>query len=349
MTKGKNSNTHEPSIPAIGPVRNITDLAHLAGVSPGTVSRALSGNKLVNAKTRDKIEALAREHGFRPNQMASRFRRKTTGVIGVAIPLGHDRSQQISDTFFMTLLGHIADALTAEGYDLMLRRVLPDTNDDWLDRFIGSGMVDGVIVVGQSDQFERIEEVADGYLPMVVWGNHQEGQRHCVVGSDNRLGGKLAAERLIALGAKRIGFFGDTEPMEFAARFAGAKEVAGCMGASVTEYPTHLSPENMSQEVARHLDRHSNEIDGIFAATDNVAMACLRELKRREIEVPAEMKLIGFDDLPVAGETEPPLSTIRQDIQGGAKGLVDLLIRRLSGEETESLVMPPKLVVRETA
>ncbi|WP_417818928.1 LacI family DNA-binding transcriptional regulator, partial [Tritonibacter scottomollicae] len=77
-------------------VRTLADLAKIAGVSPGTVSRALAGNSLVNTKTREKIEAIAREHGFRPNQMASKLRRQKTGVIGVAIPLGHDVRQQIS-------------------------------------------------------------------------------------------------------------------------------------------------------------------------------------------------------------------------------------------------------------
>ena len=114
--------THETAQELAPPperARTITDLARIAGVSPGTVSRALAGKSLVNAKTRERIEALAREHGFRLNQMASRLRRQKTGVIGVAIPLGHDRRQHISDAFFMTLLGYLADELTERGYDLM--------------------------------------------------------------------------------------------------------------------------------------------------------------------------------------------------------------------------------------
>ena len=330
-------------------VRTLADLAKIAGVSPGTVSRALAGNSLVNTKTREKIEAIAREHGFRPNQMASKLRRQKTGVIGVAIPLGHDVRQQISDTFFMTLLGHLADELTEKGYDLMLRRVIPAQDEDWLDQFIGSGMVDGVIVIGQSDQFERIEEVADGYLPMVVWGNHQEGQRHCVVGTDNRLGGKLAAERLIASGAKKLAFLGDTQPIEFAARFAGAKEVAEKMGVTIRALPTHLSPERTGQEIAEHLQKIEGKVDGIFAATDTIAVACLKELRERGIDVPRQLKVVGFDDLPISSQTAPPLTTVRQDIAAGAKGLVDLLLRRLAGEDTESLVLPPHLIIRETA
>lgn len=330
-------------------VRTLADLAKIAGVSPGTASRALAGNSLVNTKTREKIEAIAREHGFRPNQMASKLRRQKTGVIGVAIPLGHDVRQQISDTFFMTLLGYLADELTEKGYDLMLRRVIPAQDEDWLDRLIGSGMVDGVIVIGQSDQFERIEDVADGYLPMVVWGNHQEGQRHCVVGSDNRLGGKLAAERLIASGAKNLAFLGDTQPIEFAARFAGAKEVAEKMGLSIRALPTHLSPERTGEEIAEHLEEIEGKVDGIFAATDTIAVTCLKELRERGIDVPHQMRILGFDDLPISSQTAPPLTTVRQDIAAGAKGLVDLLLRRLNGEDTESLVLPPHLIVRETA
>ena len=210
-------------------------------------------------------------------------------------------------------------------------------------------MIDGVIVIGQSDQFERIEEVADGYLPMVVWGNHQEGQRHCVVGADNRLGGRLAAERLIAAGATRLAFFGDTTPFEFAARYAGARDVARNMGASLTAIPAHLAPEQMGQEISKFLARHGAEIDGIFAASDSIAFACMRELRKLGISVPDDMKLVGFDDLPIASQTVPPLTTIHQDIAAGAHGLVNLLLRRLSGEETESLVMAPKLVPRETA
>lgn len=331
-------------------VRTITDLARLAGVSPGTVSRALAGKSLVNARTREKIEALAREHGFRPNQMASGLRRQRTGVIGVVIPLGHDTRQQISDSFFMILLGFLADELTLQGYDLMLRRVVPDDDADWLDRFIGSGMIDGVIVIGQSDQFDRIEEVAEAYRAMVVWGNHQEGQRHCVVGTDNRLGGRLAAERLIAGGARQLAFLGDTGPMEFAARFAGAQDAAARHGtAPVLALHTHLSPDRASEEIARHLAAHGRAIDGIFAATDTLAALCLTELRTLGLAVPGDVRLVGFDDLPIARQTMPALTTVRQDIAAGARSLVDLLLRRLAGETTESLVLPPELVVRESA
>lgn len=330
-------------------VRTLSDLARIAGVSAGTVSRALAGNSLVNVETRERIVSLAREHGFRPNQMASSLRRQKTDVIGIAIPLGHDQRQQVSDAFFMTLLGHLADALTERGYDLMLRRVIPERDEDWLDRFIGSGMIDGVLVIGQSDQFDRIEDVADGYLPMVVWGNHAEGQRHCVVGTDNRLGGRLAVERLIAGGARHIYFLGDISAVEFAARYAGATDAARRLGVEITPLTSHLSSDRLEAEVAANLDRAFAPGDAIFAATDSLAMASLARLKVNGVAVPEQVLVIGFDDLPMASQTAPPLTTVRQDIRAGAFAMVDLLMRRLAGEVTESIVMPPRLVARKTA
>lgn len=348
MSDRKKNGTAPDSELSTSAVRTITDLARIAGVSAGTVSRALAGNPLVNAKTKDRIQNLAREHGFQLNQMASRLRRQTTGVIGVIIPMGHDQLQQVSDVFFMTLLGHLADELTEHGYDLMLRRVIPSNDPDWLGRFIGSGMIDGVIVIGQSDQFLVIEEAADRYLPMVVWGNHREGQQHCVVGTDNRLGGAMAAKQLIAAGAKRIAFAGDAVPQEFAARFEGAHDVAKKLGVSIEVLKTHLNPETVAREFDAQFTDKSFDFDGIFAASDTIAIAALQSLRARGISVPETVKVVGFDDLPIASQTVPQLTTIRQDLASGARSIVELLKRRLAGETTESRVLPPELVVRDS-
>lgn len=168
------------------------------------------------------------------------------------------------------------------------------------------------------------------------------------MGTDNRLGGKLAAEKLVSAGARSLAFLGDTQPIEFAARFGGAKDIAARMGVTIRALPTHLSADQMGGEIARHLRKIQGEVDGIFAATDAIAVACLKELREHDIDVPGEMKIVGFDDLPIARQTVPPLTTVRQDIAAGAKGLVDLLMRRLGGEDTESLILPPHLIIRET-
>lgn len=332
-------------------IRNISELAKLAGVSAGTVSRALAGKSLVNRETRERIQALAREHGFRPNQMASRLRTGQTGVIGVVIPLGHELRQHISDPFFMTMLGHLADALTERGYDLMLSRVIPAHNEEWLERIVDSGMLDGVLLIGQSDQFAVIEQVAGQYRPLVVWGTHREHQTHCVVGTDSFAGGKLAAQHLIAQGRKRIAFFGDPRATEIEERLNGARAAVAEADAKtmVDVYPAPLSTGEMAAGIAAGLDRMDPATDAIFAATDVTAMATLRLLHERGRRVPGDIALVGFDDLPLTTQTVPQITTVHQDIARGAQEMVSRLIKRIAGEDTPSLVMQPRLIVRESA
>src|SRR6478609_5682672 len=164
-------------------VRTIYDLARVAGVSAATVSRALAGKTVVSSKTAERIRKLAQEHGFTPSSTARNLRTRKRGAIGVVIPLGHERGQHISDPFFMTLIGCLADELTERGFDLVLSRVIPD-RDDWLQRMIDADRVDGFIVIGQSDQSKVLDAAAQTYLPMVAWGAFVQGQVHCSVGTD---------------------------------------------------------------------------------------------------------------------------------------------------------------------
>lgn len=330
-------------------VRTLADLARLAGVSTGTVSRALAGKSLVNPETRRRIQALAAEHDFRLNQMASRLRTQKTGVIGVVVPLGHERRQHLSDPFFMTLLGHLADALTENGYDIMLSRILPDA-EDWLERIVDSGMLDGVLLIGQSDQATAIERVARRYRPLVVWGSVEPDQAHCVVGTENVAGGRLAGEHLIARGVRRIAFLGELRAPEIRARYAGvcaAIEAAGLPAA--LQLDTHLASDMMEREIADHLQRHLARIDGIVAASDMIAMTTLRVLADQGMAVPSDVPVVGYDDLPLALQTVPRLTTVKQDLQRGARAMVDALFARIAGADSPSLVMAPELVVRDSA
>ncbi len=333
----------------LGQIRNITDLAKLAGVSPGTVSRALADSQLIAKKTRERIQELAREHDFRPNVMARNLRIKRAGAIGVLIPLGHETGQHISDPFFMTLLGHLADSLTERGYDLLLSRVIP-TDPGWLNRVVDSGRVDGVILIGQSDQFTVIDKLAERYLPMVAWGANMPGQIHCSVGSDNRKGGELAARHLIERGCRNFAFFGDPIAPEISERLAGCRTAlteAG-IGDALTILPAHLTAETAHPTISKWLDETRTLPNGIIAASDVIAMSALRALSEHGVKVPNDVRVVGYDDLSFANQTVPPLTTIRQDLAAGAAHLVDLLFRRIAGEPTSSVVLEPVLVVRQS-
>lgn len=325
----------------------LADLAALAGVSTSTVSRALAGHPSISAATQARVKALAREHDVRPNQLARNLRLKSTGAIGLALPLGHARTQHLTDPFFLTLLGFLADLLVERGYDILLSRVIPDS-DDWLDRLIDGGRIDGLLLVGQSDQSAVIERVAARYRPLVVWGANRLGQQQLTIGSDNVAGGELAARHLVAQGRRRLLFVGDPAPPEFADRLAGFRTGAAAAGVAVDVLETAMTPDAVHAGL-RLLLTQRDAPDGIFAASDIVAMAALRTLAEAGVEVPRDTAVIGYDDVTMAAHTSPPLTTIRQDLAAGARLMVEALLARIAGEDTASAIIPPDLVVRASA
>lgn len=330
------------------PVSTLAELADLAGVSISTVSRSLAGNKMIKTATRERIEQLARQHGFKINRAAQNLRLGRTGAIGVVLPLGHETEQHLSDPFFMSLLAPIADALAERGHDLLLSRVIPN-DGRWLDDIVDAGRIDGVIVIGQSDQIEVIERVAARYPPLVVWGARVVGNEQVTVGSDNAAGARKATEHLLRQGRTRLAFFGNPGVPEFAARYEGfqaALEEAD-KGPGLL-LPVHLTSDASYSAITEFLCGNPPP-DGVVAASDVIAMSALQVLGERGIRVPQDVGVIGFDDLPIARYTTPPLTTVRQDIQRGGEMLVDLLFKRVAGQPVEPICMEPQLVLRSSA
>ncbi|KKC27644.1 LacI family DNA-binding transcriptional regulator [Sphingomonas sp. SRS2] len=331
-----------------GAVSSISDIARLAGVSASTVSRALAGSKMISAETRIRINDLAREHGFQLNQMARNLRLRRTNAIGIIFPLGHEFGQLVSDPFFITMLGQIADRVTARGYDLMLTRVVP-TDDDWLDALVNSGRVDGVIVIGQSNQQAALKRVAARYQPIVVWGEHAEAQGYCSVGTDNVAGGAIATRHLLGGGRRGILFVGHADVPEISARYEGFKAAhreAGVRPAGVI--PAPLTPEGAYALIADHLAANPAP-DGIIAASDVIAIAAIRAIEDRGLSVPGDVAVVGYDDIALAAQTAPALTTVRQHLRQGAAHLVESLFRRLGGDLCPPVIMQPELVVRASA
>lgn len=326
----------------------LADIARKAGVSPGTVSRALSGTDLVNDKTKAKIMAIADAMNYKPNIAARNLRTKKTGAIGVIIPLGHEKEQNLSDPFFSIMLGCIADELTQRNHDLLLTRVSPK-DENWLEDYINSGRADGVIVIGQSDQSEVINRAAKHYRPMVVWGANLSDQTVCTVGSDNRFGGLISAVHLVERGCKKLAFFGDTRLPEIQQRMEGC--IAGAKASGLAEpveiLETHLTAEAAYQSIKSYISEN-NIPDGVFAASDVIAMSAIRAFREAGIAIPEKVKIVGYDDLELASYTSPPLSTVRQDLKFAANKLVEVLFRRISGEETQSIVITPELQTRDS-
>jgi DNA-binding LacI/PurR family transcriptional regulator len=326
----------------------MADIARLAGVHTSTVSRALSGSALVARDQRERILKLARERGYVINSSASNLRRRRTQTISVAIPLGHEAGQALTDPFFMEILGHLADEITQRGYGMFLQKILPPM-DDWLPRLIASQRSDGIIIVGQSTEHAVIEAAAASYRPMVVWGGHLAHQSYCSVGTDNMGGGRVVVEHLIRSGRKRIVFLGDPSIPEIKLRLEGYRHALAHASGSGREriVPAHLTAE-AAYEAMRAFIRRGGQFDAVFGATDIIALSAIRAITAAGLVVPRDVAVAGFDDIAISAHFNPALTTMRQDIARGARMLVELLFRRLNGEETPSATMPAELIVRES-
>lgn len=327
--------------------RTMADIARLAGVSESTVSRALADSPLVNRATKDKVRRVAADHAYVVNERARSFRLKRTRTIAVVIPLPAKTEQPISDPFFLELLGGIADALNARGYDLLLSRVEPQSRG-WSKAMMDANRADGTILIGQVGAHETINALAGGGAPFVVWGGLLDGQQYCTVGCDNRLGARLVTAHLLGMGRRRPVFIGDRALPEVALRYEGFCRAMGEAG---------LAPDAAAAFDARFISRAAHDIvlslldrgtpfDAVVAASDVLAMGAIAALEERGLNVPRDIAVTGFDDISVAQWYNPPLTTVRQHIGQGARLLVDMLMARIAGEAVSPVIMPPKLMVR---
>jgi DNA-binding LacI/PurR family transcriptional regulator len=327
----------------------MADIAKLAGVSVATVSRALAGNPRVPATVQAHVRKIAKAHGYIVNPMARNLRKGRSHTVGVVIPLAHEAGQRISDPFFIELLGHLADALTERGNSLLLSKVTA-TQPGWLDQLIAQQRCDGIIVIGQSTQHDVLNATAQEYLPMVVWGGHLPGQLYCTVGTDNVGGARAAVDHLLRLGHQRIAFLGNPDVPEIGLRYQGY--VSALAKAGLTVDPALVAPVHFTLEAAYHgvieLIETGVQFDAALAASDIIALAAVQALTAAGKSVPGDIAVIGYDDIALAAHANPPLTTVRQDLEAGARTMVDLLLRRIDGEAAPSATMPTQLVVRRS-
>lgn len=328
----------------------MAEVARRAGVSLSTVSRALAGSSLISEETTRLVREVATSLNYRVDATGSAFRTGLTRTVGVIIPLAHAETQSLSDPFFLEILGAIADELSASGYSMLLSKVTTSPVD-WISTMVGGRRADGVIVIGQSLHHAALNKLATSAIPMVVWGTRMKGQRYVTVGSDNEAGGKLATSHLISQGCRDILFLGDPGAPEVAARLEGhasALRAAGIRRTPALEVAVRFGSDTAYHAVASLLDAGA-QFDGIVACSDVFAMNAIRALIERGRHIPADVAIVGFDDIPFAPFTSPPLSTIRQNCLAGARLLVEKLMRAIRHESNESAVIPTDLIIRASS
>jgi DNA-binding LacI/PurR family transcriptional regulator len=328
----------------------MADIARLAGVSVSTVSRALNGSDLVNAETRQRIATLARELNYSINLGAKNLRLQRNHTIAVVIPYDAVSRQHITDPFFISMLGGLADAITDRGYDMLLSRVDAE-NLDAAARLIDSGVAIGVVLIGQWRHHDQLNQLAARKLPIVVWGAQLPQQLYCTVGGDNVRGGQLAAEHLIAQGRRRIVFLGDPQLPEVGLRFEGYR--AALAAAKVAPQPmlelaVPFEVGAARAAVASLLDRKV-PFDAVIGCSDLLAITAMQVLREHGREVPRDVAVIGYDDMPLTNYCDPPLTSVHQPVSEAGVQLVDALLAMLHGQVAAPRVLPVELVKRRSS
>jgi LacI family transcriptional regulator len=323
---------------------NIQEVAKLAGVSPSTVSRALSGYPGISEKTRQKIIEVARKLNYKPNYRGQILTTKSTRNIGLLIT-------DITNPFFPELVRGAEENASEFGYTILLGNTAEseEKETNYLD-FFSRGPVDGVIISASRISNEHIINLAEDGLPIVVINRILEHPKISYVSTDMEKGGYLATMHLIELGHSKIAFInGPSHSEATERRLAGYKKA---LAESKIRYNPNLVSFNIpvaesGYKEAIKLLGVKNPPSAIFTYNDLMAFGVIKAVKELGIKIPEELSIVGFDDIFFSSFTDPPLTTIRQPKEELGKKAVELLLKLMNGER-QSLLLEPELIIRNT-
>ncbi|MDE2597528.1 MAG: LacI family DNA-binding transcriptional regulator [Sphingomonadales bacterium] len=329
------------------------DIAYLAGVSQPTVSRALRGSKSVSLATRQRIEAIARELNYQVDKNASSLRSQRSNTIALLFFEEQTPDDSKINPFFLAMLGAITRQCANRGLDLLIS--FQRMEDDWHTRYQDSHRADGLILLGYGDYTlyeSRLTQLVGQGTHFVRWGSVRDDNVGATVGSDNFGAGRLAGAHLIGLGRKRIAFLGqaDEHYPEFADRYRGLCAALAEAG----EMPDPallrgaLSHEDEGYAATQAMLAEGLSFDAIFAASDLIAIGAMRALAEAGKAIPGDVAVVGFDDLPAASMTNPPLTTVMQDLKGAGELLLETLVALIEDRDPPPRTLPARLIVRRS-
>lgn len=330
------------------------DIAALAGVSQPTVSRALSGSASVSDATRKRVEAIARQLNYTVDKNASSLRSRHSNTLALLFFEDPMPDDSLINPFFLSMLGSLTRTCALRGYDLLTS--FQQMSSNWHVDYEDSRKADGIILLGYGD-FEdyraRLAALVAQGTHFVRWGSVQAGQEGTTIGCDNFRGGFDAAQHLIDAGRRSIVFIGEATSHypEFNDRYRGAcaAQVEAGLAIDPRRQVDALNAEQAGHDAVAALLAQGTRFDAIFAASDLIAIGALRALGDHGLSVPGDVSVIGFDDIPAASLTHPPLTTVAQDYRLAGEVLVDTLLRQIRGEPTTSASLPTRLIVRRSS
>ena len=336
----------------------IRDVARLAGVSLATVSRVLSdGDYPVSAELKQRVRDAVAQLGYVPNTVARSLRQDVSRDIGLVIP-------NISNPFYLQTMLGINDALNKKDYSLILCNTMRNAQQERVYlRQLFERKVRGIILSSVDENADIVEEYGKKGMKFVLRDQKITGMESTGINFDSRAGARMATEHLISLGHSRIAFA--TMPMT---RWTRTEMHMGYRDALVLAglgYDSRLVYERMPEKLAAYADfeleagkmiAESFLADGcpataIVCINDMLAIGLIKTLQSKGIQVPEDVSVFGFDDIPFASTFEPSLSTVHYPaIETGRLAAMMLMdtLESGSGEMPVSMQLAPSLVIRET-
>lgn len=329
------------------------DIAEIAGVSQATVSRALRDSPLVRKETRERVQQIARELNYFVNRNAAGLRTQQSNTIALLLFDETGGADAEINPFYLSMLGNVSRSAASLGYDILIS--LQQLTDDWHIEYQASHRADGLILLGYGDYRDyrpKLKALADANTRFIIWGPIVQDQPGHSFGCDNESGGYQATRHLLDIGRRHIAFIGKTSSgsPELAARYRGYVRAIKEAGIEPNQDLLVRSEhsEDAGKKAAAQLVVGDQPFDAIFAVTDLIAIGAMHGLQEAGLRVPDDASVVGFDDSPLAAYVTPPLSTVRQNTQLAAEGLVRGIVGLIEGKPIESKLMEPGLVIRES-
>ena len=328
----------------------IRDVARIAGVSIGTASKALNANGRLKQETRDKVAAVAREIGYRPNDMAQSLHRTRSMTVGI---ISTDSFGRFTLPIFQALEEQFAD----RGIAIFMCNATddPERERQHLDQLLGK-RIDGLVVTARrADKRPTVGPLPPGLPVIYVYSQPEDGSALSLL-SDEEGGARLAISHLAEIGCRRIAHL--TGPEHFEAVLQRHRGYRAALTEAGLDYrPDHYLSGPWSEAfgrdaVARLFDGidPANAPDGLFCGNDQIARGACDALRERGIDVPGQVAVIGFDNWEVMTEAaRPPLTSVDMNLSALGHEAGRLLVAMIGGETIRGIRrLPCTLVVRQS-
>lgn len=307
------------------------DVAALANVGVGTVSRVLNSSGSVKESTRRKVEAAMKELNYIPNAYARGLKMNKTNTVALIIPT-------IWHPFFSEFAYYVESNLAKHKYKMLLCNsdVSSDKELEYI-QMVQENKVDGIIGITYSD----LDNFVSSHLPFVTIDRHFKEETVCVT-SDNFHAGQLAVEKLVEKGCHKLGYIGTHSrfPTETTKRRNGFEKQAKQSGIPYAIYDGQDPVIELKQEIRTFFEENP-DVDGIFAHTDFIALDILEVLEEMKRNVPEEVQIIGCDGIKMESGRRQIVSTIRQPVDLMAKAAVEKIIQVIDGESVSTKITLP--------